>query len=350
MNLSSSFFGKKYVFFLIFNILFSTVINAELIGAGATFPYPLYKRLFHKYYKEKQVKINYQSIGSGGGIRQLKNKTVDFGATDAFIKDVNLDQFQQPVLHIPICSGAIGLTYNIPGVSQLRLTANIIGDIFQGKIKKWNDEKIQAINNNIKLPNLNIVTIHRSESSGTTYVFTEYLSKTNLNWKQRIGSGKIINWPVGVSSKGNAGVTSLIKQIPGAIGYISFEYAKENNLTIAYVKNKAGKYIQPSINSIIQASDTYISDDARVNITNTDAGNGYPISAFTWIIIYENQFYKKRKQKQAEGLVDFLTWMITDAQHYMEKYNYAPLSKTAQKKAAALIQKIHYNETKLTTY
>ena len=350
MNSLFKLFGKKYVFFLIFTVLFSSVVKADFIGAGATFPYPLYKRLFLKYYKENHVKINYQSIGSGGGIRQLKNKTVDFGATDAFVDNVNLKQFDEPILHIPICSGAIGLTYNIPGVTELRLTAGIIGDIFQGKIKKWNHEKIKAINNNIKLPNLNIVTIHRSESSGTTYVFTEYLSKTNLNWKQSIGSGKIINWPVGVSAKGNAGVTSLIKQIPGAIGYISFEYAKENNLKVAFIRNKAGNYIQPSIESITQASNTFISDDTRINITNTDSIKGYPISTFSWIIVYENQSYKNRKRKKSEELIDFLNWMVTGAQNDMEKYNYAPLSIIAQKKAKILIEKIHYNEPKLTTY
>jgi phosphate transport system substrate-binding protein len=317
--------------------------DRELLGAGATFPYVLYSKMFDAYYKQTNVKVNYQSIGSGGGIRQLKEKTVDFGASDAFLSDEQLREFDSPVLHIPTCLGAVVITYNLPGNPQLKLTPDVIADIFLGKIKKWNDPRITNLNPGINLPNLNITVVHRSDGSGTTFVFTDYLSKVSNEWAQKVGRGTSVAWPVGLGGKGNEGVTGLVKQIPGAVGYVELIYAKQNKLPQALVKNKSGKFINPELSSISAAGKTKIPDDTRISITDTDAEDGYPISSFTWILVYKEQNYKGRSLERAKQLVKLLWWIVHEGQAYTEPLDYAKLPGEVVKKAEKIMKSITYN-------
>jgi len=327
----------------IFTIVFATqATTVELTGAGATFPYPLYSKMFSEYYKKSGVKINYQAIGSGGGIRQLQAKTVDFGASDAFVDDKGLKKFSSPIIHIPTAAGAVVITYNLPGNPKLKLTGEIIADIFLGKISSWNDPKIKKLNPKVNFPNLKIVVVHRSDGSGTTFIFSDYLSKVSKEWKNKVGKGKSLNWPCGLGAKGNPGVAGLIKQIPGSIGYVELIYALSNNMPFADVQNKAGNFITPSIKSVSLAADINLPDDTRVSLTNTDAEYGYPISSFTWILIYKDLKKGKLTKEKAEALVKLLWWMIHEGQKYTQKLHYAPLSEKARKKAERLIKSITY--------
>ena len=320
------------------------IINAKdtIMGAGATFPYPLYSKMFNEYFKETNQKINYQAIGSGGGQRQLKAKTVDFGATDAYVYDKDLPTFKNEILHIPITSGGVALTYNIPGVEELNLTADLIADMFLGKIKRWDDERIQAVNPNIKLPKLNILTVQRSDSSGTTFIFTDYLKKASEIWAKEGSVGKSIKWPKGLAGKGNAGVAGLLKQIKGSIGYLGSVYALQNKMAIASVQNNNKQFIKPSINAISEASNVKLPSDSRYNISNTNAKNGYPISGLTWIIVYKNQKYDGRKAENSNELKKLLKWLVTKGQDYCKDLNYAPLTENAQELALNIIDQIEY--------
>lgn len=329
--------------FLFLTPPFSMSQVKELLGAGATFPYVLYSKMFDAYYKETGVKVNYQSIGSGGGIRQLKEKTVDFGASDAFLSDEQLKEYDSPVLHIPICLGAVVLTYNLPGNPELKLTPDVIADIFLGKIKKWNDPRIVSLNPEVKLPNMNITVVHRSDGSGTTFVFVDYLSKVSQEWATKVGRGTSVAWPVGLGGKGNEGVTGLVKQIPGSIGYVELIYAKQNKLPIALVKNKSGKFIKPDLSTITLAGAVNIPEDTRVSITDTDAPDGYPISSYTWILVYKEQNYKNRSLDRAKQLVKLLWWMIHDGQKYTEPLDYAKLPDNVVKLSEKIIKSITYN-------
>ncbi|HPO51088.1 MAG TPA: phosphate ABC transporter substrate-binding protein PstS, partial [Spirochaetota bacterium] len=261
----------------------------ELLGSGATFPLPVYQKMFNEYNKLTGAKVNYQGIGSGGGVKQITEKTVDFGATDAFLSDKELSKVGAEIVHIPVCLGAVVLSYNIPGAPKLRLTSELISDIFLGKITKWNDEKIAKENPEAKLPDLAISVISRSDGSGTTFVFTDYLSKASKEWNEKVGMGKSVTWPVGISGKGNPGVAGLISQVSGSIGYIELIYAVQNKMSYADIKNKSGNYITPSLESTSKAAAIDIPDDTRVSITDTDASDGYPISSLTWIILYKEQ-------------------------------------------------------------
>ncbi len=338
---------KSILFILIFSLLLTPSLlisqDKELLGAGATFPYVLYSKMFDAYYKETGIKVNYQSIGSGGGIRQLKEKTVDFGASDAFLSDEQLKEYDSPVLHIPICLGAVVITYNLPGNPELKLTPDVIADIFLGKIKKWNDPRIVSLNPGVKLPDKNITVVHRSDGSGTTFVFVDYLSKVSQEWATKVGRGTSVAWPVGLGGKGNEGVTGLVKQIPGSIGYVELIYAKQNKLPVALVKNKSGKFIKPDLSSITLAGAANIPEDTRVSVTNTDAPDGYPISSYTWILVYKEQNYKNRSLERAKQLVKLLWWMIHDGQKYTEPLDYAKLPNNAVKLAEKIIKSITYN-------
>ncbi|HUL30422.1 MAG TPA: phosphate ABC transporter substrate-binding protein PstS [Thermodesulfobacteriota bacterium] len=263
--------------------------DVELIGAGATFPYPLYSKMFDVYNKEYGVKVNYQAIGSGGGIRQLISKTVDFGGSDAIMTDKDLAEASAPVLHIPTCAGAVVLTYNLTGDPQLRFTPDVIADIFLGKITKWNDGRISAINPGMKLPDMNITVAHRSDGSGTTFIFSDYLSKVSADWKEKVGTGPSLNWPTGLGGKGNPGVAGLVKQTPGSIGYVELIYALQNKMPFGMVKNKKGKWVTATLASTSKAADTNLPDDMKVSLTDTDSPEGYPISGFTWILVYKEQ-------------------------------------------------------------
>ncbi len=301
--------------------------QVALTGAGATFPYPIYSKWFADYAKMTGVKINYQSIGSGGGIRQLTEGTVDFGASDGPMSDEELAKAKGPIMHIPTVLGADVLSYNLPGVTQpLHLTGDLIAGIFLGKIVKWNDARIQSVNAGVKLPAQDILVVHRTDGSGTTYIFTDYLTAVSKEWASGPGRGKEVKWPVGLGGKGNEGVAGQIKQIPGAIGYIELAYAKQNHLPYALVKNAAGRFVAPSIESTTAAAAAAAgklprNTDYRISIVNAPGAASYPISSFTWILVYQHQ----TDAVKAKTLVDFLKWALHDGEKLAPSLDYAPL-------------------------
>jgi phosphate transport system substrate-binding protein len=316
----------------------------ELLGAGATFPYPLYSKMFDVYNKKFGLKINYQAIGSGGGIRQLLNKTVDFGGSDAIMSEKDLAEAGAPVLHIPTCAGAVVVTYNLEGDPQLKFTPDLIADVFLGKIQKWSDPRIAEINSGVKLPDTGITVVHRSDGSGTTNIFSSYLSKVSPEWKEKVGAGPSLNWPVGLGGKGNPGVAGLVKQTPGSFGYVELIYALQNKMPFGEIKNKKGNFIKPTIASTSLAANTSLPDDMKVDLTDTDAPKGYPISGFTWILVYKEQNYADHPKGKAKALANLLWWMTHQGQKYAEPLHYAPLSKAAVGKAEKLIKSITYKE------
>ena len=307
-----------------------------LTGAGATFPYPIYSKWFDVYGKKTGVAINYQSIGSGGGIKQYTEGTVDFGASDGPMNADQMNAVQGKVIHIPTVMGADVLTYNLPslGTTRLRFDGPTIADIFLGHITKWNDRRIAANNPGIKLPDEDIIVVHRSEGSGTTYIWTDYLSKVSPEWKEKVGNAASVNWPVGLGGKGNEGVTQQIKQTEGSVGYVELIYAVSNKLPYADVKNVAGKFVEPSLASVTAAAASARFDantDFRVSITNAPGDGSYPISSFTWLLVQPDM----KDAAKAKALKSFLEWMITDeAQQLASGLQYAPLPKPV----VALIQ------------
>jgi phosphate transport system substrate-binding protein len=316
--------------------------DVELIGAGATFPYPLYSKMFDVYAEKNGVKVNYQAIGSGGGIRQLINKTVDFGGSDAIMSEKEMADVPAPILHIPTCAGAVVVTYNLAGNPKLRFTPDIIADLFLGKITKWDDPRISAINPGIKLPNMNITVVHRSDGSGTTFIFSNYLSKVSHEWNEKVGSGTSLNWPIGLGGKGNPGVAGLVQQTPGSVGYVELIYALGNKMPYGMVKNAKGNFIDATISSTSLAANIDLPDDMRVSLTNTNAADGYPISGFTWILVYKEQNYGEKAEQKAQEVVKLLWWMTHEGQKYAEPLQYAPLSKRAVEKAEKLIKSVTY--------
>ncbi|HVM87670.1 MAG TPA: phosphate ABC transporter substrate-binding protein PstS [Puia sp.] len=315
-----------------------------LIGAGSSFDNPLFSKMFSEYNKTNGLKINYQSVGSGAGISQLTNKTVDFGASDAPMNAKQDSAVSAPVLHIPVTAGAVVLSYNLPDVKDtLKLTPAILADIFLGKITKWDDAKIAEVNKGVKLPSTGIVIAHRSDGSGTSNIFTTYLSKVNEEWSTKVGKGSSVNWPVGLGGKGNEGVAGLIKQTPGAIGYIELAYAIQNNMPYAKMQNKAGNFITPSIASVTAAANVTIPADSKISLTNTDAADGYPISGFSWVLIYKEQKYNNRSADRAAKLLKLLSWVIHDGQQYSGALNYAPLSAAAVSTGAAILKSATYD-------
>jgi phosphate transport system substrate-binding protein len=321
--------------------------NMELLGAGATFPLPLYTKMFDTYNQKTGVKVNYQGVGSGAGITQLTNKTVDFGATDAFMTDDEMKKAGADILHIPVALGAVVLTYNLPGSPKLKLSSNVIADIFLGKITQWNDSKIAADNPGASLPDMNITVVHRSDGSGTTFIFTDYLSKISPEWKSGPGTGKSLNWPTGLGAKGNPGVAGLIKQLPGSFGYVELIYAMQNNMPVASVKNKSGVYVEPTIKSTSAAANVSMPADTRASITDTTAKNGYPISGFTWIIIYKDQKYGNKDKEKADATLKLLWWMTHEGQSLAEPLQYAPLPKDAVAKAETILKSAVYGNAKI---
>jgi phosphate transport system substrate-binding protein len=306
--------------------------GADLTGAGASFPQPLYNKWFSVYGAKTGVKINYQSIGSGGGIRQLSEQTVDFGATDAPMTDAELAKAKGgPVLHIPTALGAVAVTYNLPETTTpLKLTGDVVAAIFQGQIARWNDARIAALNPGVKLPASDILVVHRSDGSGTTYVFTDYLASVSPGWAAKPGKGKDIQWPAGLGAKGNEGVAGQVKQTPGAIGYVELAYATQNKLSTALIKNAAGEFVAPSIASVTAAAAGAAAKlppntDYRVSIVNAPGAGVYPIASFTWILAYE----KQADPAKGKRLVDFLRWAFSDEGQSLEApLDYAPLPVT----------------------
>lgn len=327
---------------ILLSIFLAQAMAVELTGAGATFPYPLYSKMFSEYYEKIGVKINYQAIGSGGGIRQLRAKVVDFGASDAYVDEEGLKKFSDPILHIPITAGAVVITYNLRGNPKLKLTGEVIADIFLGKITNWRDHRIKKLNPKVKLPDLKIIVVHRSDGSGTTFIFSDYLCKVSKEWKNKVGRGKSLNWPCGLGAKGNPGVAGLIEQLPDSIGYVELIYALSNRMPYADVQNKAGNFITPSIESVSLAADTKLPDDMKISLTDTAAEYGYPISGFTWILAYKDLKKGGLTEEKAKALVRLLWWMIHEGQRYTKKLHYAPLSKEAVRKTETIIKSIVY--------
>ncbi len=317
--------------------------SIELVGAGATFPAPFYTKLFDEYNKQFGVKVNYQAIGSGGGQTQLKNKTVDFGASDVVVTDEGLKSFPAPLVSIPMVAGAAVITYNLPGSPELKLTPDIVADIFLGKIKRWNDDRIVALNASAKLPGTAITVVHRSDGSGTTAVFSDYLAKVSDEWKSTVGAGQSLNWPVGVGGKGNPGVAGLVKQLPGAVGYVELIYAMQNAMPYATLKNKSGNFIKPSLASTSAAANVTIPDDVtKVNLTDTASTDGYPISTFTWILLYKEQNYDNRARAKVEAAMKLVWWMTHEGQQYAEPLAYAKLPKAVVDKAEVIMRSVTY--------
>ena len=336
--------------FLIFTFTTEVTLFAQtkdLLGAGATFPYPLYSKMFYEYNKKTGIRTNYQPIGSGGGIKQLKSKTVDFGATDAFISNQELKDDSLPILHIPMCLGAVVITYNLPGVTTLKISPDVLAKIFLGTLTVWNDSSLLKSNPNMNLPAKSIVVVHRSDGSGTTSIFTDYLSKVNQGWKEKVGMGKSVNWPVGIGGKGNEGVSGYVKQIPGSIGYTELAYTIQNKMPVALIENRAGNFMKPSLESTSKAAEVAIPSDTRISITNTESQVGYPIAGFTWIIVYKEQHYGKRTKDKALELLNLLSWMIHEGQQFTSPLDYAPLPPAVVGKAEAIIQSITYDGLKV---
>jgi phosphate transport system substrate-binding protein len=316
----------------------------EFVGAGATFPAPLYLKMFDQYAKEFGVKVNYQAIGSGGGQAQLKGKTVDFGASDVIMTAKDLADAPAQIMHIPTVAGAVVLVSNLPGNPQLRFTPDLVADIYLDKIKKWNDPRIESANPGVKFPAMNITVVHRSDGSGTTGVFSDYLCKVSDDWKQKVGTGTSLNWPVGIGGKGNPGVAGLVKQLPGAFGYVELIYAIQNNIPYALLRNKSGNWIKASLETTTTAANMPVpADVTRLSLTNTDAPEGYPISTFTWLLLYKEQNYDNHDKAKVEALLKMIWWMTHDGQKYAEPLAYATLPAPVVKKAEDILRSITWN-------
>jgi phosphate transport system substrate-binding protein len=314
-----------------------------LTAAGATFPLPFYNLSFKNYTKETGVQVNYGGIGSGGGIRSLKDKVVDFGATDAYLEDNNLAEMPAEVVHIPTCMGAVVIAYNLPGVEELKLSNELLEKIFMGEITRWNDAAIKNNNSGVSLPDKEITFIHRSDGSGTTHIFSDFMSKISKKWADQIGTGKSLNWPVGMGAKGNPGVAGTISQTEGSIGYIGSEFAFAQKIQTAKVQNSNGEYVVPSIESISAAAQGEIPADTRAMLTNSSASGSYPISGFTWIILYKEQAYNGRSKEQALGTVELLDWLVSEeAQSLAPKVHYAPLPASTVEKTKAILKSVTY--------
>ncbi len=320
-----------------------TTIN----GAGATFPAPIYTKWFDQYHKlHPDIQINYQPIGSGAGIRQVLSGTVDFGASDGPMTDQQLAEAKTKILHFPTVLGAVVPSYNIAGVTQaLKFTGPVLADIFLGKITKWNDPAITKLNPGVKLPAEDIVVLHRSDGSGTTYVWTDYLSKVSEPWKSKVGRNTSVNWPVGLGGKGNEGVAGLLKQTPSSIGYVELIYAIQNKIPYGVVQNAAGSFIKADLSTVTEAAAGAAKNmpaDFRVSITNAPGANAYPISGFTWLLVPE----KPADARKGAMLVGFLRWMLTDGQKMVEALSYAPLPKEVVAKEIDAIKQIQATGTK----
>ncbi len=315
--------------------------TTTLNGAGATFPYPMYSKWFSEYNKlHPDVQINYQSIGSGGGIRQVLAGTVEFGASDGPMTDEQLSQAKVKILHIPTVLGADVPAYNVPGVSgEIKFTPEVLANIFLGKITAWNDAAIAKANPGVNFPNQPIIVIHRSDGSGTTYIFTDYLSKVSKEWETTVGKGTSVKWPIGLGGKGNEGVAGQIRQLQGSIGYVELIYAVQNNISYGSVRNAAGTFVRASLDGVTEAAASVktMPADFRVSITNAPGKTAYPISSFTWLLIP----VQAKDPKNGKILADFLNWMVNDGQKMTAQLAYAPLPDAVAEKVKATIKQVH---------
>ena len=315
----------------------------ELSGAGATFPLPFYNVVFENFSQVNGDVVAYGGIGSGGGVRNLRDKIVDFAGSDAFLSEKEMSEMPE-VVHIPTCMGAVVVAYNLDGVKELKLSGEIIADIFAGNIKMWNDERLAALNPDVKLPNESIIPVFRSDGSGTTFVFTDYLTKVSPMWKEKFGAGKSVNFPSGQAAKGNPGVAGVIKQTKNSIGYVGSEYAFAQKIPYAKIKNQRGEIVEPNAASISAAASGVIPTDTRCSITNADAKGAYPISTFTWMIIYKEQNYSDRSKEQALATLDLLKYILSDeAQNITSEVHYAPLPAKAKELSMTNLKTVTYD-------
>lgn len=317
--------------------------QVSLSAAGATFPQPFYNLAFKKYYEAGGPLINYGGIGSGGGIKSLRDQIVDFAATDAYLSHTELAEMPGEVVHIPTCIGAVVIAYNLPGVTDLKLTPELLEGIFLGNIKMWNDQKILAANPGLIVPDMEITVVYRSDGSGTTYIFSDYMSKVSPVWSAQLGTGKALNWPAGIGAKGNPGVAGTLSQTQGSIGYIGFEYAFAQKIPMARLMNSAGFFIEPTLESFTAAAAAEIPADTRVMITNSPNPAAWPITSFTWIIMYRELAYGKHSQEAAEAAVNTVKWLTgEEAQAIATSVHYAALPQNASIQAAHLLKGITY--------
>jgi phosphate transport system substrate-binding protein len=315
--------------------------QTTLNGAGATFPYPMYSKWFSEYNKlHSDVQINYQSIGSGGGIRQVLNGTVDFGASDGPMTDEQLAQSKTKIVHIPTVLGAVVPAYNVPGISgEIKFTPEALAGIFLGSITTWNDPALAKANPGVNFPNAPIIVVYRSDGSGTTYIFTDYLSKVSKDWANAVGKGTSVRWKIGMGGKGNEGVAGQVRQLVGSIGYVELIYAVQNNISYGSVKNAAGNFVKASLDGVTEAAASVktMPADFRVSITNAPGKTAYPISSFTWLLIPT----PAKDPKKGKIIADFLDWMVTDGQKMTSQLSYAPLPDSVVEKVKAAIKQIH---------
>jgi phosphate transport system substrate-binding protein len=315
--------------------------QTTLNGAGATFPYPMYSKWFSEYNKlHPDVQINYQSIGSGGGIRQVLNGTVDFGASDGPMSDEQLAQAKTKILHIPTVLGAVVPAYNVPGISgEVKFTPEALAGIFLGKIQNWNDPAITKVNPGVNFPNQPIIVIYRSDGSGTTFIFTDYLSKISKDWSNTVGKGTSVKWQIGMGGKGNEGVAGQVRQLQGSIGYVELIYAVQNKISYGAVKNAAGNFVKATLEGVTEAaaSAKAMPADFRVSITNAPGKTAYPISSFTWLLIPA----QAKDPKNGKIIADFLDWMVSDGQKMASQLSYAPLPESVVEKVKAAVKQIH---------
>lgn len=315
----------------------------QLSGAGATFPQPFYNMVFRQFAEAGGAQVSYGGIGSGGGVRSLKDGTADFAGSDAFLKDDEMKEMK-PTIHVPTCMGAVVLAYHVKGVSSLRLTGDLIADIFMGKITRWNDARIVAVNSGISLPDQPINVIYRSDGSGTTFVFTDYLSKISTEWKDKYGAAKSVPFPIGIAAKGNPGVAGVLSSTDYAIGYVGSEYAFAQNLSMAELQNANGDWVKPTTATIAAAATGDMPSDTRVSITNSTAPNAYPISLFTWLIVYKDQSYGNRSYEHAKAVSNLLNFMMDEkTQAQTEKVNYAPLPEKVRQQSLQNIKGLTFN-------
>ncbi|MDR1654026.1 MAG: phosphate ABC transporter substrate-binding protein PstS [Prevotellaceae bacterium] len=337
----------KILVFVSFAALLASCTNSSenISGAGATFPAPFYNIVIKDYAAATGDKISYGATGSGAGIRSLKDKTVDFGATDLFLSDMEMEEMGARIVHIPTCLGAVVMSYNLKGVENLKLNSSVVSQIYAGKITNWNDVQIKQLNPEIALPDKAITPVYRSDGSGTTAVFSEYMDATDSLWHAKTGKGKSLNFSTGIAAKGNSGVAGVIAETEGSIGYIGSEYAFALNLAAALFQNSSGKFIKADAKSISAAANRDMPDDTRISIVNAPDSNAYPISTFTWIITYKNQNYNARTEEHAQSLKRFLNYIISaKGQAAAEKTFFAPIPPAVIEKARAAVESIEYGD------
>lgn len=323
---------------IVMALVSGSAIAADLTGAGATFPYPVYSKWMSEYNKIKGIEVNYASIGSGGGIRQFTAGVVDFGATDAFMSNKEISLINGGVVHIPTVMGAVAVVFN-NGIKSLNLDGKTLAEIFMGDIKKWNDPRISELNPGVSLPDSNILVAHRSDASGTTSIFTGYLAKVSTAWASRVGEGKAVSWPVGVGAKGNEGVTGAVQNNKNSIGYVELAYAKHNRLPMAAIKNRSGKYVLPSVSGVTAAADKGLSKipaDFRGEILNMPGSSSYPISGFTWIVVRKDN----PNPEKTKLMKDFLKWALTKGQEYAGELYYSPLPESLRNKVISALETV----------